>query len=550
MLVSYWTKRLGLGKTCDLDLHWVRRRIAVCGLLGLLSSALVTSASAANYYFSSSVGNDSWSGSLQNPNGANTDGPKRSLAALQTLMNDVAAPGDMVHLRAGDTWTSANSLVLNAVVGTATQPITMRRYGTGAAPLLQQNGAATMLVIRGSDQPTRFLTIEGIQLESVTPPGDRGGGVAVLETIFVKPRDIVLRDVEVRNFPQGINIQTDAVTLERCVLRGNKLLAPEPVGNASTGLFAAGSDIVVADSVFDDNGGTASFFVWNAYFSNGARIRFERNQIRLGNGGLKLRGVTDALITDNRIEAIAITAMAFGADAGAASFANVSNVTIERNRISGSAEGLVLREQSGIAGSSSLSDVRIRNNLIGADTVNASISALLLVDGNQTINNVEIAHNALWSTQRNAITVAHPGPNQLQIRNNVLHASTGVHLRSNASLSSAINLLDGNLYAGTAAAGQSAATVLPTLAALRTAFPSFETAGLAGAANLVNAPIDLRPTSASTLIVDRALPSSLLTDIDQRVRPFDGDNNASAISDIGAYEFGALEPVVFRNGFE
>jgi hypothetical protein len=522
------------------------RRWVLC--VGLASVATATSA--ADYYFSSSVGNDSWSGSLQNPNAANSDGPKRSLAALQSLMNDLAAPGDVVHLRAGDTWTSSNSLVLNAVVGTAAQPITLGRYGVGAAPILQQNGAATMLVIRGSDQPTRHLHIEGIHLVSITPPGDRGGGIAVLETIFTKPRDIVLRDVEVRNFPQGINIQTDAVTLERCTLRGNKLVAPEPVGNASTGLFAQGSDIVVRDSVFDDNGGTASFFVWNAYFSNGARIRFERNQIRLGNGGLKLRGITESVIADNVIESIAITAIAFGADAGAPSFANISNVAIERNRISGSAEGLVLREQSGVAGSSSINDVRIRNNLVAADTVNASISALVLVDGNQTINTVEIAHNTLWSTQRNALTVAHPGPNQLQIRNNVLHSTVGAHLRSNAALGAAVNVLDGNLYAGSAAVAQSSTTILTSLSALRSAFPSFEAAGLAGAANLVNAPTDLRPTSASALIIDRALSTSLANDVEQRLRPFDGDNNLGAISDIGAYEFGAPEAVVFRNGFE
>jgi hypothetical protein len=505
---------------------------------------------AANYYFSSSLGNDSWSGTLQNPNAGNSDGPKRSLIALQSLMNDTAAPGDSVLLRAGDSWTSASSLVLNAVLGTAAQPITLGRYGAGAAPLLQQNGPATMLVIRGSDTPTRFLIVDGIVLENITPPGNRGGGISILETLFVRPRDILLRNLEVRNFPQGINIQTDAVTMENCVLRGNKLLAPEPVGNASTGLFAAGSDITVRDSLFDDNGGNASFFVWNAYFSNGARIRFERNHIRLGNGGLKLRGVTDAVITDNMIESIAITAIAFGADAGSVDFANISNVAIERNDISGSAEGLVLREQSGVAGSSSISDVRIRNNVMRADVVNASISALLLVDGNQTINAVEIAHNSLWSTQRHALTVAHPGPNQLRIRGNLLHATASAHIRSNASLSAAVNTLDGNLYAGAGPAAQSGATVFSALSTLRAAFPAFETAGLAGSAAVMNAPTDLHPTNASTLIVDRALPSGLLNDIERRTRPFDGDGNASAVSDIGAYEFGAPRIDLFGNGFE
>jgi hypothetical protein len=269
----------------------------------------------------------------------------------------------------------------------------------------------------------------------------------------------------------------------------------------------------------------------------------------LGNGGLKLRGTTASVIADNLIESIAMTAIAFGADAGSSEFANVSNVTIERNRISASAEGLVLREQSGVIGTSSLSDIQIRNNVIGADIANASASALILVDGNQVINGVEIIHNTLWSTHRHALTVAHPGPNQVRVRNNLLHALGSAHIRSNAAMGTAINTLDGNLYAGTGPVALSAANTLSSLPALRTAFPSFEAAGLAGAANLLAAPNDLRPTITSTLVIDRALSSAIVDDIEQRTRPFDGDGNASAISDIGAYEFGAPERM-FQNGFE
>jgi hypothetical protein len=97
----------------------------VCRLL-MFFCVLVhcAAAPAATYYFSSSLGNDSWSGTLQNPNAGNSDGPKRSLAALQSLLNDVAAPGDTIFLRAGDSWTSASSLVLNSATTSDTHSST------------------------------------------------------------------------------------------------------------------------------------------------------------------------------------------------------------------------------------------------------------------------------------------------------------------------------------------------------------------------------------------------------------------------------------------
>ena len=54
---------------------------------------------ATNYYFSESLGNDSWSGRFPVPNGNNTDGPKKSLIALNTLLDNLAKPGDSILLR-------------------------------------------------------------------------------------------------------------------------------------------------------------------------------------------------------------------------------------------------------------------------------------------------------------------------------------------------------------------------------------------------------------------------------------------------------------------
>ena len=60
--------------------------------------AIPGSMHATDYYVSESLGNDSWTGLLAEPNPGLTDGPKQSLGAAATLLDDVAVPGDRVLL--------------------------------------------------------------------------------------------------------------------------------------------------------------------------------------------------------------------------------------------------------------------------------------------------------------------------------------------------------------------------------------------------------------------------------------------------------------------
>lgn len=81
-------------------------------LLFILSIWLIstTHAFCTNYYFSQSLGSDSYSGRIANPNTGMTDGPKKSMSALNTLLNSVVKAGDSIFLRRGDIWSGPTGI--------------------------------------------------------------------------------------------------------------------------------------------------------------------------------------------------------------------------------------------------------------------------------------------------------------------------------------------------------------------------------------------------------------------------------------------------------
>lgn len=97
-------------------------------LLLLLLLCLFTSSHGASYYFSTSLGNDSRSPSeAQNPNT-----PWKTVAKLNSFFTNLRA-GDVVYFRRGETY--LGTILLNAS-GTASNPIRISAYGTGAKPII------------------------------------------------------------------------------------------------------------------------------------------------------------------------------------------------------------------------------------------------------------------------------------------------------------------------------------------------------------------------------------------------------------------------------
>ncbi|MEC7114925.1 MAG: right-handed parallel beta-helix repeat-containing protein, partial [Bacteroidota bacterium] len=94
-------------------------------------------AQATIYHVSSSEGDDSHSGSL--------DQPLASLSALNALS---LQPGDTVLFKAGDSWTG---MFWPKGSGTAEAPIVIDRYGAGARPILDGDGYQAAILLYNED---------------------------------------------------------------------------------------------------------------------------------------------------------------------------------------------------------------------------------------------------------------------------------------------------------------------------------------------------------------------------------------------------------------
>src|SRR3954452_3900666 len=94
----------------------------------LLTLSAGISANAANYYFSTSDGNDSRS-SLQ---AQDPSTPWKSIDKLNSFFPNLQ-PGDQVLFKSGDTFFGA---IVTTKDGTTSAPITISSYGSGAKPLI------------------------------------------------------------------------------------------------------------------------------------------------------------------------------------------------------------------------------------------------------------------------------------------------------------------------------------------------------------------------------------------------------------------------------
>src|SRR4051795_2241605 len=97
-------------------------------LFAILTLTLAIKAQATNYYFSSSVGDDSrTSAQAQSPST-----PWKSLTKLNSWFPSLQ-PGDSVLFKCGETFFGS---FVTTKSGTSTSPIVLSSYGTGAKPTI------------------------------------------------------------------------------------------------------------------------------------------------------------------------------------------------------------------------------------------------------------------------------------------------------------------------------------------------------------------------------------------------------------------------------
>ncbi len=109
------------GKTKDTRRGLLSVAVIVFSLMGL------SHANAANYYFSSTRGDDNSSGTQPNQ-------PWRSVTKLQNTLNTIQ-PGDVIYLEKGSVWYQTSLSIQNKAAN-ASHPIRIKAYGQGAMPIL------------------------------------------------------------------------------------------------------------------------------------------------------------------------------------------------------------------------------------------------------------------------------------------------------------------------------------------------------------------------------------------------------------------------------
>jgi hypothetical protein len=113
-----------------------------------------TGASAITYYVSASGNN--------NANGLTPSTPWQTISKVNAPGNGITyQPGDFILFNRGDSWTG--TALNTAASGTSSAQITYGAYGTGAAPILDGNGIATLVNINHN-----FITLDGFQLRNAS----------------------------------------------------------------------------------------------------------------------------------------------------------------------------------------------------------------------------------------------------------------------------------------------------------------------------------------------------------------------------------------------
>jgi parallel beta-helix repeat protein len=521
----------------------------------LTAAALVTAlnAGATDYYLSESIGNDSWSGLLPDPNGTMTDGPKQSLGAAAGLLDNVALPGDRVLLRRGDTWSGDISLTLSSAAGTIAQPIVIGAYGSGAAPTLDRTFEGTIITVRGdyTEPASQYLRFENLRLTTTAAPGDRPIGVLILESYRpIDPHHITFADCEIDHLKHGLTWYEHGHVLERCHIHDNYGIAPET--GHTQGIYVSGTDMTIRDSLFVNNGKPDSWFDHNLYISHGSGYVIEGNTIRSSLDGIKLRGSNDTVVRDNVIHDMNLGAISVGGDDSGP----VDNVIIERNLVYDTVDAITVKSQSGTQLLPS-TNIIIRNNIFHSNRGTAPIGGDYAgyVNVLDPVEDVSLCNNLIVNisdpNERNLYIYA-ANPANLQIKNNIFMRTDAtrpmVEFPDASSL--AATDLDHNLYhypGGEILRVDG--TDYQNLAAFRLDHPSQEAGGVEGDPILAGPFTDFHLTITSELAIDTGAPMPITVDgdFDGLGRPIDGDLSGVAEWDIGPYEY---SPGIFADGFE
>src|SRR3989344_2353940 len=411
------------------------------------------------YYFSTS-GNDS-------NNGLSASSPRKSLAALQALLN-ISEPGDQFLLKRGDTWTTgANistpysgivALDFKNVDGNSGNYITIGAYGSGNKPTFDicdsngiNNGKNAVVQLEGSTYTnikdihftcSDFTTGTYSEYEATVPNAYINRPYWVFHAIGSingGAHHIKFSGVDIDNMITGYQFQDAShnITLNDCTTQN--------LGFPGSGIFADIDGLTVTDSVFAhtyDNG-----HMHGIYFSDTTNVLIENNLFYDGNNAISIPNGRNIIVRNNTLHDFSWSAIATGARNYGGYRDLLDGVVIEGNLIYNAPIGINVKTYSPVASRSTsvISNLAIRDNVINSIDDYAG----LMIEQIYQLNNAVFANNTFYNNIKGIFFESSNGYSNNVVKNNILYnnqysSGTLVEVGSSSNLSNID--FDYNLY--------------------------------------------------------------------------------------------------------
>ncbi len=495
------------------------------------------------YYVSSSIGNDAWNG-LFPINTGGSNGPKSTLSAANSIINNNLAPGDHILFKRGDTFDG--SLGVLVVQGTQVDQVVIGAYGAGERPrIVTQTSSQEAFRIRSSiTEASSWIIVKDLHLTTIVPHGSATNGLSagyIGEGFFpAQPHHIILSNMRIAGNNAGITNYADYFTLENSILMDNW-------GPGGNGIYTQASYTTLINNIFNRNGEYGNVFPHQAYMSHSHYALVEGNTFSNSTDSVKLRVGTGAVIRNNTFFDLLTAGIIMGGDDTPGSCNNdvnmLENVLVEGN-VWRNTPGIKIRSQSGAGIGCGTRNLTLRNNLVYNES--GGCCALLEL-GSDAVNGIYIYNNAFDNAPYNRVMSISNGfstPQNVVIRNNIfsnrysLGSAREIVMISDPLILPGISLDYNEYYTDNPLISifRVGRTSYSSLTLFQTAYSTQEVNGIEGDPLWVNPANNDYHLQTGSPAIDAGAPVPVPNDIEGTPRP------QGAGWDLGAYEFSAGSP--------
>ncbi len=347
-------------------------------------------------------------------------------AAVTALNSGVIGPGGVIFNVAGGHSESVTAPVWLYTTGTASNPITFRKYGAGAKPLITRtdvgsvststigNNGDAVVMLQGTD----YVTFDSIDV-TASNSGIEYGYYLRKESVTNACKNVTIRNSTITltkgasRYVAGICVGNNTSTTNDVGVTSpggaheNITLTGNTISNVFAGIYMKGSDdyndhdFTVGVSGFGNTitnfGGNAAFDTWGIYLTKNTNSLIQYNTINNMTGGGTAFSATASGIHHASTDGVSFTAEYNNINLTSASSIlygiynavygplqlNYNNIALANTASSTAVYSFIHNFQSSIVSSS---NITINNNTFAASSIQTTGSTHLIYNHNQRLN--------------------------------------------------------------------------------------------------------------------------------------------------------------------